>query len=62
MNPQHGTACAAGLCNGYDPLFERSPRFQVRDFIAVKRQLMHGLSADGICGPKTKAKIEALLK
>ncbi|KRT94033.1 N-acetylmuramoyl-L-alanine amidase [Bacillus licheniformis] len=30
---------------------------------AVKRfQLMHGLSADGIYGPKTKAKIEALLK
>lgn len=30
---------------------------------AVKRfQLMHGLSADGIYGPKTKAKLEALLK
>ncbi|PLS14517.1 peptidoglycan-binding protein, partial [Bacillus licheniformis] len=25
-------------------------------------QLMHGLSADGIYGPKTKAKLEALLK
>ncbi|MEC1037274.1 peptidoglycan-binding protein, partial [Bacillus paralicheniformis] len=24
--------------------------------------LMHGLSADGIYGPKTKAKLEALLK
>ncbi|MCY9002221.1 peptidoglycan-binding protein, partial [Bacillus spizizenii] len=30
---------------------------------AVRRfQLMYGLSADGIYGPKTKAKIEALLK
>ncbi|MED2945540.1 peptidoglycan-binding domain-containing protein, partial [Bacillus swezeyi] len=30
---------------------------------AVKRfQLMNGLSADGIYGPKTKAKIESLLK
>lgn len=30
---------------------------------AVKRfQVMHGLSADGIYGPKTKAKLEALLK
>ncbi|MGN9865908.1 peptidoglycan recognition protein family protein [Bacillus swezeyi] len=30
---------------------------------AVRRfQLMHGLSADGIYGPKTKAKIESLLK
>ncbi|PSA96840.1 hypothetical protein C6370_00290 [Bacillus atrophaeus] len=29
---------------------------------AVKRyQLMHGLSADGIYGPKTKAKILSLL-
>ncbi|MEC0492964.1 peptidoglycan-binding domain-containing protein, partial [Bacillus glycinifermentans] len=25
-------------------------------------QLMHGLSADGIYGPKTKAKLESLLK
>ncbi|WP_218831366.1 peptidoglycan-binding domain-containing protein, partial [Bacillus licheniformis] len=24
--------------------------------------MMHGLSADGIYGPKTKAKLEALLK
>ncbi|PAK45361.1 N-acetylmuramoyl-L-alanine amidase, partial [Bacillus licheniformis] len=24
--------------------------------------LMHGLSADGIYGPKTKAKLESLLK
>ncbi|PAE39695.1 N-acetylmuramoyl-L-alanine amidase, partial [Bacillus licheniformis] len=30
---------------------------------AVKRfQLMHRLSADGIYGPKTKAKLESLLK
>ncbi|MGE0912411.1 peptidoglycan-binding domain-containing protein, partial [Bacillus atrophaeus] len=30
---------------------------------AVKRfQSMHGLTADGIYGPKTKAKLEALLK
>ncbi|MCY7700193.1 peptidoglycan-binding protein, partial [Bacillus safensis] len=30
---------------------------------AVRRfQLMHGLIADGIYGPKTKANLEALLK
>ncbi|QHZ46486.1 peptidoglycan-binding protein [Bacillus sp. NSP9.1] len=30
---------------------------------AVKRfQMVHGLSADGIYGPKTKAKLEAKLK
>ncbi|WP_411809529.1 hypothetical protein [Bacillus haynesii] len=54
MNLQHGTAYAADLCNGYSPLFERSPRFQIRDFVAVKRQLMHGLSPDGIYGRRLK--------
>ncbi|QAT55838.1 hypothetical protein CHCC20497_2076 [Bacillus paralicheniformis] len=30
--------------------------------VIIRFQLMYGLSADGIYGPKTKAKFESLLK
>ncbi|MCY7782768.1 MULTISPECIES: N-acetylmuramoyl-L-alanine amidase [unclassified Bacillus (in: firmicutes)] len=43
--------------NGIDGVYEPKTADAVRRF-----QLMHGLSADGIYGPKTKAKLEALSK
>ncbi|MCY8009688.1 N-acetylmuramoyl-L-alanine amidase [Bacillus haynesii] len=43
--------------NGIDGYYGKKTADAVRRF-----QMMNGLSADGIYGPKTKAKIEALLK